>query len=129
MSTPANTCQWLLLVFSLPSKNGSVRVDIWRKLKRSGALALPTSGYLLPNSPDNLERFEWLSAEIRKHKGQASVAQVQSFDDLPDDLQEQSKRWAAEYAPVHAVAHWEDRQRKKVDYDQAYEDAACMAEK
>lgn len=52
-----------------------------------------------------------------------------SFDDLPADLQEQSKRWAAEYAPVHAVAHWEDRQRKKVDYDQAYEDAACMAEK
>jgi hypothetical protein len=82
---PASACQWLLLVFSLPSKNGSVRVDIWRKLKRSGALALPTSGYLLPNSPDNLERFEWLSAEIRKHKGQASVAQVQSFDDLPDE--------------------------------------------
>lgn len=85
MSMPASACPWLLLVFSLPSKNGSVRVDIWRKLKRCGALPLPTSGYLLPNTTDNLERFEWLSAEIRKHKGQASVAQVQSFDDLPDD--------------------------------------------
>lgn len=77
--------RWLLLVFKLPSKNGSVRVDIWRKLKRCGALPLRTSGYLLPNTPDNLERFEWLSAEIRKHKGQASVAQVQAFDDLPHD--------------------------------------------
>ena len=85
MRAPASPCRWLLLVFSLPSKNGSVRVDIWRKLKRSGALALPTSGYLLPSSTDNLERFEWLSAEIRKHKGQASVAQVQSFDDLPNE--------------------------------------------
>jgi hypothetical protein len=82
---PPASNPWLLLVFSLPSKNGSVRVDIWRKLKRSGALALPTSGYLLPNSSENLERFEWLSAEIRKHKGQASVAQVQSFDDLPHE--------------------------------------------
>jgi hypothetical protein len=82
---PSASNPWLLLVFSLPSKNGSVRVDIWRKLKRSGALALPTPGYLLPNTTDNLERFEWLSAEIRKHKGQASVAQVHSFDDLPDD--------------------------------------------
>jgi hypothetical protein len=85
MRTPASPCLWLLLVFSLPSKNGSVRVDIWRKLKRFGALALPTSGYLLPNTTDNLERFEWLSAEVRKHKGQASVVQVQSFDDLPDE--------------------------------------------
>src|SRR5579859_3625455 len=76
---------WLLLVFSLPSKNGSVRVNIWRKLKRSGAIALPTSGYLLPNTPDNMERFEWLSAEIRKYKGNASVAQVQSFDGLSDE--------------------------------------------
>jgi hypothetical protein len=84
-SVPSASNPWLLLVFSLPSKNGSVRVDIWRKLKRSGALALPTSGYLLPNSSENLERFEWLSAEIRKHKGQASVALVQSFDDLPHE--------------------------------------------
>ncbi len=77
--------RWLLLVFNLPSRNGSVRVDIWRKLKRCGALALRTSGYLLPNTPDNLERLEWLSAEIRKHRGQASVAQVQAFDDLPHE--------------------------------------------
>src|SRR6185312_13951099 len=79
------SCPWLLLVFTLPSKNGSVRVDIWRKLKRSGALQLPTAGYLLPNSADNLERFEWLSAEIQKHKGQASVVQVLSLDNLSDD--------------------------------------------
>lgn len=85
MPTPASTSRWLLLVFNLPSRNGSVRVDIWRKLKRCGALALRTSGYLLPNTPDNLERLEWLSAEIRKHKGQASVAQVQAFDDLPHE--------------------------------------------
>ncbi len=51
------------------------------------------------------------------------------FDELPGDLQAEANLWAAEYAPVHAVAHWEDRQRKKVDYDQAYEDAACAAEK
>lgn len=85
MTVQASTCKWLLLVFNLPSKKASVRVDIWRKLRRSGALALRTSGYLLPNTPDNLERLEWLSAEIRKHRGQASVAQVQSFDDMPHE--------------------------------------------
>jgi hypothetical protein len=83
--TTEPTSRWLLLVFNLPSKNGSARVDIWRKFKRYGALSLHTSGYVLPNAPDNLERFEWIAAEIRKYKGQASVAQVHSFDDLPHE--------------------------------------------
>ena len=76
---------WLLLVFSLPAKQASQRVEIWRKLKRYGALALRSSGYVLPSSPENLERFEWLATAIRKHKGQASVVQVHSFDDLPSE--------------------------------------------
>ena len=79
---------WLLLMFSLPAKRASQRVDIWRKLKRYGALALRTSGYLLPNSAENLERFQWLATSVRNHDGEASVAQLQSLDDHShDDLQ------------------------------------------
>ncbi len=53
-----------------------------------------------------------------------------NFEDLPADVREEIKKWADEYAPVHAVAHWEDRQRKKAgDYDAAYEKAAKDAEK
>src|SRR5262250_3413279 len=68
-------------MFSLPAKQASERVDIWRKLKRYGALSLRTSGYLLPNSAENLEHFQWLAASVRKHKGEASVAQLHSLDD------------------------------------------------
>ena len=79
---------WLLLMFSLPVKRASERVDVWRKLKRYGALALPTSGYLLPNTAANLEHFHWLAASVRKHDGDASVAQVQSLDNHShEDLQ------------------------------------------
>lgn len=77
--------RWLLLMFSLPTKRASERVEIWRRLKRIGALALPSSGYLLPSTPANQEHFEWLAAAIRKYKGQASVARVQSIDELPDE--------------------------------------------
>jgi len=69
----------------MPATQGSRRVEIWRKLKRYGALALPSSGYLLPHSPENQERLEWLAAAIRKYKGRASVIQVQSIDDLPSE--------------------------------------------
>ena len=51
------------------------------------------------------------------------------FADLPEDLRHAIKQWADDYAPIHAVAHWDDRQRKVVrNYDQAYEDAAEDAE-
>jgi hypothetical protein len=52
------------------------------------------------------------------------------FEEMPSRLQEELKVWAQEYAPVHAVAHWEDRQRKTVtDYERACETAAQKAEK
>jgi hypothetical protein len=75
---------WLLLVFSLPAKSASHRVEVWRKLQRYGTLALASSGYVLPNSATNQERVEWLASAIRTYQGQASVVQVQGFDDLPD---------------------------------------------
>jgi hypothetical protein len=54
-----------------------------------------------------------------------------AFDDLPAELRPQIKKWADEYAPVHAVAHWDEEptRKKAVDYDQAYEQAAKEAEK
>jgi hypothetical protein len=75
---------WILLMFNLPVKKASERVEVWRKLKRYGALALQSGGHLLPNAPHTLEQFEWLAAVIRKYKGQASVLHVYSVDDCPD---------------------------------------------
>src|SRR6266446_21925 len=80
---------WLLLVFTLPTAKASERVGVWRKLQRYGALALPASGYVLPNNSMNQERFEWLATSIRSSKGQAAVAQVNSFDDLRNEQIEQ----------------------------------------
>src|SRR5438874_6324706 len=76
---------WLVLLFSLPLKKASERVGVWRKLKRYGALPLRSSGYVLPYSLENQERFEWLAAAIRKYKGQASVLEVNSIDDFPTE--------------------------------------------
>jgi hypothetical protein len=81
---------WLFLIFSLPSKKTSERVGIWRKLQKYGTLALRKSGYVLPNTSVNQERFEWLATAIRGFKGEASVLQIQTIDDIPSDaLKEQ----------------------------------------
>jgi hypothetical protein len=71
---------WLLLVFSLARKGASLRVTVWRKLQRYGALPLGNSGYFLPNTEENRERFEWLATAVRTETGEASVLEVQTID-------------------------------------------------
>lgn len=51
------------------------------------------------------------------------------FEDIPESVHSGLEAWAAQYGPIHGVAHWDDRQRKSAgDYDQAYEQAAEQAE-
>lgn len=51
------------------------------------------------------------------------------FDEIPEAVRREIDAWAGKYAPVHAVAHWDDRQRKAAgNYDAAYEQAAKEAE-
>src|SRR5216683_3345985 len=64
---------WLLLVFSLSRKGASLRVTVWRKQQRYGALALGNSGYFLPKTAENRERFEWLATAIRTEGGEAAA--------------------------------------------------------
>jgi hypothetical protein len=77
-----SSAAWLLLTFTLPTKQASQRVEIWRKLQRYGSVPLGNSGYLLPSNPVNEERFQWLATAIRKYKGDASIVHVQSIDNI-----------------------------------------------
>jgi len=52
------------------------------------------------------------------------------FEEIATALQGELEAWVSEYGAVHAVAHWDDRQRKSAgDYDRAYENAAEDAER
>jgi hypothetical protein len=51
------------------------------------------------------------------------------FDEIPADVRAELDAWARQYEPVHAVAHWDDHQRRRAgNYDAAYENAAEQAE-
>src|SRR5260221_7693126 len=89
VSPKLQSASWLLLVFTLPTAKASERVGVWRKLQRYGVVALPASGYVLPNNSMNQEQCEWLARSIRSSKGRAAVAQVCSFGELRDEQIEQ----------------------------------------
>ena len=74
--------KWLLLLYGLPTKRGSVRVSLWRQLKKSGALALKTSASLLPDTPEHAERFQWLAQQVREGGGDATLIRVTEIEGL-----------------------------------------------
>jgi len=51
------------------------------------------------------------------------------WEEIPVLVRTALEDWASRYATVHAVAHWDDRQRRASgDYDRAYDHAAEEAE-
>ena len=51
------------------------------------------------------------------------------FEEISAEIRAEIEAWAQQYEPVHAVAHWDDRQRRGAgNYDAAFENAAEQAE-
>ncbi len=76
---------WLLLVHQLPSHPSNLRVRTWRRLRQIGAIAVKQAVYVLPDSPNAREDFEWLKAEIEAAGGQVSVFAADTVDTWSDD--------------------------------------------
>ena len=76
---------WLLLLYALPTPRNAERVNLWRKLKRFGAVQLKTSGYVLPDEPAHFERFQWLSKQILDAGGQATLVRVAEIDGVSNE--------------------------------------------
>jgi len=73
---------WLVLMVSLPPHPSSLRVRVWRKLRALGAVPLRKSVYLLPPTPDNFERFQWLGQEVQKDGGEATFLSVDNIENM-----------------------------------------------
>src|SRR5256885_9419927 len=65
--------RWLLLAHQLPTRLSNARVKTWRRLQQLGAVATRNSAYVLPNTEQCREDFEWLRSEIIALGGEATV--------------------------------------------------------
>jgi hypothetical protein len=100
--------------------------QIWLKRLATTPAAYPESSCCRAPLLPLLTRDVLDSGLVCQHCTETAIP----FDEIPAALQDEIKVWAQEYAPVHAVAHWEDRQRKSVGhYERACETAAQKAEK
>lgn len=115
----------LVGAYRLASQLGHER-QVWHK-----RLATPPSSY----TESACCRAPMLPLLTRDVRAEGLICQhcnetLVPFDEIPESLRLELDFWANIYEPVHAVAHWDDRQRKSCgDYNRAYEDAAQEAEK
>ncbi len=114
----------LLGAYRLASQIGEER-QIWFK-----RLATPPSAYL--ESPCcRAPMLPLLTRDVRETGliCQHCTDTLVPFEEIPDTVRGDLETWANQYAPVHSVAHWDDRQRKSAgNYDRTYEQAAKEAE-
>lgn len=69
---------WVFLLYNMPPEPSAPRVQVWRKLKRLGALLLHDAVWVLPATPYAVEQMQWLAQEIQELDGSATVWEAQA---------------------------------------------------
>ena len=77
--------RWLLFIHQLPSQPSNLRVTTWRRLQQIGAIPLKQAVYVLPDTADAREDFEWLKTEVKAAGGEATVFAADNVDAWSDD--------------------------------------------
>ncbi|HZI50840.1 MAG TPA: chromate resistance protein ChrB domain-containing protein [Terriglobia bacterium] len=67
---------WLMLIHQVPNSPAYLRVKMWRRLQKIGAVAVKNAVYVLPRSDQALEDFHWIAREIIEGGGEASVCEA-----------------------------------------------------
>jgi hypothetical protein len=83
--TQRSANRWLMLVHQLPAQPSNLRVRTWRRLQQIGALAVKQAVYVLPDSANAREDFEWLKTDIERAGGQASIFAADTVDSWSHD--------------------------------------------
>src|SRR5262249_59890767 len=67
---------WLLLIHQVPNSPAYLRVKMWRRLQKIGAVAVKNAVYVLPRNDQSAKDFHWVAREILEAGGDASVCEA-----------------------------------------------------
>jgi hypothetical protein len=77
MTTSLHT--WTLLVYKIPSQPSRLRLQIWRKLQRMGALYLQDAVCVVPSRPDLDENMQYIAEAIAEMGGTYHLFKASAF--------------------------------------------------
>jgi hypothetical protein len=85
MKTTRGEPRWLLLLHQIPRKPDYLRVKVWRRLQRLGAVSIKNAVYALPRSEERNEDLQWVMREIVAGGGEATLVEANLVQGLRDD--------------------------------------------
>jgi hypothetical protein len=59
-----------------------LRVRAWRRLRALGAVPLKSGAYLLPDTGERYEQFQWLAQEVQRDGGDATLVRVDRVENM-----------------------------------------------
>lgn len=77
--------RWLLLIHQVPPRPDYLRVKVRRRLQKLGAAPLKSSVYVLPDTEEHLEDFQWLANEIVADGGDATICSATMLSGVTDE--------------------------------------------
>jgi hypothetical protein len=97
---------WILLSSRVPREPTRLRLAIWRRLKRLGAILIHDAVWMLPANPRTREALEWLAEEIEEQGGTAWLWEAAGLSPAQDrEAVERFQQEAdARYAEIGASA-------------------------
>jgi hypothetical protein len=97
---------WLLLIHQIPPKPDYFRVKVRRQLQRLGAVPLKNSVYVLPNTDETVEDFQWLRRSVIEDGGEATICNAAFVEGISDqEMESLFRAWAnAEYEELLQAA-------------------------
>jgi hypothetical protein len=75
---------WLVLLYHFPKGPGSRRVKVWRRLQSVGSVAIRNSVYVLPQSEQSREDFEWILKELRSSGADGAILESHFVGGMSD---------------------------------------------
>ena len=75
---------WLLCCYRLPREPSRLRLAVWRRVKRLGAVLMQDAVWVLPADAKTREDFEWLAEEIEERGGSVMLWEARSLGAAQD---------------------------------------------
>jgi hypothetical protein len=79
---------WVVINYTLPREPSRVRVSLWRKLKKIGAINIQQSMWILPMTDENYHLLGDIKNEIIQSQGEAFVMKASMEDDGQKTIEE-----------------------------------------